>query len=103
MKLIQFSAWKRKWILPLLTLSALAIAVPVALADEPVSVAVKTEYKLLVNGQEVRLAKGQVVIDDVIYLPLRATGEALGKSIEWNKRDGIVAIIDELKPNGAPP
>lgn len=54
------------------------------------------ELTMLVNGAVKPLQTAPVLRDDVLYLPLRAVGEALGKQVVWQKRlgQGFVVICD---------
>lgn len=39
-----------------------------------------------------------IVIDEVLYIPLRATGEAVGCTVEWDKAQRAIKIASEAAP-----
>ena len=51
---------------------------------------------MLVSGVDKPLQTAPVLQDGVLYLPLRAVGEALGKQVSWQKRlgQGFVIVAD---------
>ena len=66
-----------------------------AFADEVRSfIAEKATFEIYVAGEKFESEKPAVVIDGSTYLPLRATGEALGVTVEWNAEKRRVEVGD---------
>ena len=69
-----------------------------AFADEVTNlIAQKATFDVYVAGGKFESDKPIAVIDGSTYLPLKATGEALGVNVEWNSKDRRVEIgeVDE--------
>lgn len=57
-------------------------------------IAEKATFDVYVAGEKFESDKPAVVIDGSTYLPLRATGEALGVPVEWNAEKRRVEVGD---------
>lgn len=55
-------------------------------------IAQKATFQVFVNGEILESDKPVAVINGSTYLPLKATGEALGVDVEWNSKDRRVEI-----------
>jgi len=55
-------------------------------------IAEKATFDVYVAGEKFESDKPAVVIDGSTYLPLRATGEALGVNVEWNAEKRRVEV-----------
>lgn len=63
---------------------------------------VTATFPILINGVEFKSDNPPVVIDGRTYLPLKAMGEALGVSVEWNGELSRVEISKENATNDKP-
>lgn len=64
-----------------------------AFADEVRSfIAEKATFEVYVAGEKFESEKPPVVIEGSTYLPLKATGEALGVDVTWNEKERRVEI-----------
>lgn len=71
-----------------------------AFADEVKSfIAERATFDVYVEGEKLQSEKPAVVIEGSTYLPLKATGEALGVNVEWNAEKRRVEI-EEMKTEG---
>lgn len=70
-----------------------------AFADEINSwIAERATFDVYVGGEKFESNKPVAVIDGSTYLPLKATGEALGVSVEWNVEDRRVEVGEVKTP-----
>ncbi len=60
--------------------------------------ALKANFKVLVNGHELKSSKPIVTINGTTYLPLSEIGKALGVNVAWNSKLKRVEI-GETKPD----
>lgn len=72
---------KAKQIITVLAASAMLFSAPAQAADEA---------KCVVNGAE--LADKAYIIDDKVYVPLRAVGEAMGADISWDNESRTASL-----------
>lgn len=79
---------------------ALAIATIVAVSTT--SVLAASPGNIEVQGQQVKLEEGveAKVIDDCMYIPIRAFFEALGYDVGWDEVNQAVSLNDPLKISG---
>lgn len=69
-----------------------------AFADEINSwIAERATFDVYVGGEKFESNKPVAVIDGSTYLPLKATGEALGVSVEWNAEDRRVEVGEVIE------
>jgi|LSQX01.1.fsa_nt_gb hypothetical protein len=68
-----------------------------AFADADRWDALKATFKVFVNGSEFISEKPTVAIEGSTYLPLKAIGDVLGVSVEWNGEESRVEVT---KPDG---
>lgn len=61
--------------------------------------ALKATFKVLVNGQEFLSDKPTVAIEGSTYLPLKAIGDALGVSVQWNAQESRVEVTKPTEGN----
>ncbi len=62
-------------------------------ADETRSfIAEKATFEIFVQGEKFQSEKPAVVIEGSTYLPLKATGEALGVDVTWNEKERRVEV-----------
>lgn len=57
----------------------------------------KTDVRVLVNGSE--LSNGAYIINDSVYVPLRAVGEALGADVNWDGETRTASVDLENSEN----
>jgi hypothetical protein len=55
-------------------------------------IAEQVDYKILVNGKQVQLAKQPVSIDDSTYLPLRAVAELVGYDVGFDGNSNTISL-----------
>ncbi|HEY9060943.1 MAG TPA: stalk domain-containing protein [Pseudobacteroides sp.] len=68
------------------------------------------KYKILINGTEYKGTDKAIVVDSRTYLPLRAIGEILGASVDWNEvqkqveiTGGVsIDIVEDVPPTPTP-
>jgi hypothetical protein len=65
-------------------------------------IAEQVNYKILVNGKQVQLAKQPVSIDDSTYLPLRAVAELVGYDVGFNDTKGEISLTTKQIPQVIP-
>jgi hypothetical protein len=95
MKPVQLPAFvKKKSFVAAVVLGTLLFGVPATLAEEPLMVGVKSDYSIWSNGEKLQMSEQAVVIGDKVYVPLRSIGEALGKQVDWNDREGMITVKD---------
>lgn len=51
------------------------------------------ELTLLVNGEVLKTDSPPVIINDRVFLPLRAVTEAFGATVEWNEAERQVTVV----------
>ena len=70
---------------------AAAVFIPVFAADP--SDLSSDALTLLVNGRELETDAPPVIINDRVFVPLRAVTEAFGASVEWNEAEKQVTVV----------
>lgn len=62
-------------------------------------VAEEANFPVLVDGSPISLDMPVVTIEGRTYLPLRAMGDVLGISVEWNEEKGQAEVAKDTKQN----
>lgn len=89
----------KRFIIGLLIGVLITSTITFALADEiQTFIAERAGFPILVDGQEVKLDMPAVTIEGRTYLPLRALGEVLGVTVDWNADKGQAEVWKEGKP-----
>ena len=76
--------------------SILSILLSLAMCGIPVIAeggAPASDLTLLVNGRKLETDAPPVMINDRVFVPLRAVTEAFGASVEWNEADRQVTVV----------
>lgn len=89
----------KRFFLGLLISVLITSTITFALADEiQTFIAERAGFPILVDGQEVKLDMPAVTIEGRTYLPLRALGEVLGVTVDWNAEKQQAEVWKEGKP-----
>lgn len=65
-------------------------------------VATEADFPVMVNGSPVTLDMPVVTIQDRTYLPLRAMGDILGVSVDWDGSQAVVTTDATPEPTATP-
>ena len=65
-------------------------------------VATEADFPVMVNGSPVTLDMPVVTIQDRTYLPLRAMGDILGVSVDWDGSQAVVTTEATPEPTATP-
>jgi len=78
-----------------------AMSLSVFAANTDIFQAQKATFDVFVNGEKFESKNPPLVVEGRTYLPLRATGEALGVEVEWNQDLKRVEIQKGKEETGA--
>ena len=100
---------KKKWIfiLTLALVMAFATGAAAKTAFDIIKAEIRTDFTIEIDGEimEFKNAQGErvhpVLHDGTTYLPLRAIGEIMGKTVYWHESEKRIELKDEKK-NDAP-
>lgn len=91
----------KKWILFATALCVVTVAGALYASAAQVSAAASTpEYTLTVNGKEIQTSKTELMPFEqkgTVLVPLRATAESLGYTVNWIAADKAIRVEDSIQ------